>query len=137
MASRHDEPPSNRPESPLEPRRGDTGPAEAPGLIASIAQFLHVSNGADNAVAANLTPDHVSEMIRQSGRRSDQAHNLKLWGFVFAAFVILVVAGIIVFMTYQGETEFLGEIIFGIGGLVGGLTGGFGVGYLYANSRRN
>ena len=32
----------------------------------------------------------------------------------------------------SGETEFLGEIIFGIGGLIGGFSGG----YIYANSRR-
>ena len=133
MASRQDEPGS---EPPPVSNLGNAGAAERPGLVAGIAQFLNVSNNADNAVAANLTPEHVGEMIRQSGRRSDQSYNLKLWGLIFAAFVILVVAGIIIFMTVSGETEFLGEILFGFGGLVSGLVGGFGSGYIYANSRR-
>lgn len=136
MASKQDEPLPNQPQPPSVSGHGNFGPAGPQGLVAGIAQFLNVSSNADNAVAANLTPEHVGEMIRQNGRRADQSYNLKLWGLGFAAFVTLVVAGIIVFMTVSGETEFLGEIIFGIGGLIGGLFGGFSGGYIYANSRR-
>ena len=49
-----------------------------------------------------------------------------MWLF-FACFVILVITGIIVFMTLYEEPDLLREILFGIGGLITGLGAGFGL----------
>ena len=136
MATGPSEPPPDRSEPSPAPRQGNDGAPASQALVAGIAQFLNVSDSAGNAVAANLTTEHVSEMISQNGRRSDQSYSLKKWGIAFAAFVVLVIAGIIALLTILGETQLLGEILFGIGGLISGLFGGFSGGYFYANSRQ-
>ena len=50
--------------------------------------------------------------------------------------LVLVVVGIIVFMTVNERPDLLREIIFGIGGLFSGLVAGIGGGYGYASRRR-
>ena len=90
-----------------------------------------------NPILSQVTPDHISEMIKQRGKNSDQEHSLRKWGLAFAAFLVLVIVGIIVFMTVNERPDLLREIIFGIGGLFSGLVAGIGGGYGYANRRRH
>ena len=78
-----------------------------------------------------LDKEHIAEIISQRGRRSDQDHvdrrqSRLVWLF-FACFVILVITGIIVFMTLYEEPDLLREILFGVGGLITGLGAGFGL----------
>ena len=132
--------------------KGDAGPAEAPlsyqpptnpvpGMSPVVAQqvinaLFAPDNSVSDAVASNLTPQHITEMINQRGRASDQNHSFRKLALAFAAFLVLVVVGIIVFMTVNERPDLLREIIFGIGGLFSGLVAGAGGGYGYANRRR-
>ena len=89
-----------------------------------------------NPILSQVTSEHISEIIKQRGKNSDQEHSLRKLGFAFAGFLVLVVVGIIVFMTVNERPDLLREIIFGIGGLFSGLVAGIGGGYGYANRRR-
>ena len=130
--------------------KGDAGPAETPlpyqptanpvpGMSPVVAQqvinaLFAPDNSVSDAVASNLTPQHITEIINQRGRASDQNHSFRKLALAFAAFLVLVVVGIIVFMTVNERPDLLREIIFGIGGLFSGLVAG--IGYGYANRRR-
>ena len=112
-------------------------PETLPPDIAALAlQTFVVPANSENAVTLDLTDAQTDRLIDQMGRQSDQAHNLHKWMIVFAAFLVLVMAGIIVFMLASGNSSLVGEFIFGIGGFFGGLAAGVGGGYSYANRRR-
>ncbi len=89
-----------------------------------------------NPVTSQIGPQHITEIINQRGRSSDQEHNFKKWLLVFAGFIVLVLSGIIVFMTINERPDLVREIISGFGGLLIGLVGGIGSGYGYARRRR-
>lgn len=78
----------------------------------------------------NLSPEERLEIVRQRGRRSDQAHNFKKWllvaGCLIFCFVVLVITGIIIYMVGQGQTALLAPIFSGIGGAIAGIGGTLG-----------
>ena len=109
---------------PRSPGNLETGPSTVSALLAAVGQF-------PNPGALRLDKEHITEIISQRGRRSDQEHfdrkqSRLVWLF-FACFVILVVTAIIIFMTLYEEPDLLREILFGVGGLITGLGAGFGL----------
>lgn len=118
---------------PLEP--ADT----ASPWLGVAAQFVNTPAPVDsmaNAIASNLTPDHVTEIIAQRGRESERDHDAgketRRWAVLVVIIAILAVVGIIVFLTVYKEGGLLGYILSGIGGLIAGAFGGYG----YANRPR-
>ena len=116
----------------------DPAPGMSPVIPQQVINALFApNNSAGYAVASNLTPQHITEMINRRGRASDQNHSFRKLALAFAAFLVLVIVGIIVFMTVNERPDLLREIIIGIGGLFSGLVAGIGGGYGYANRRRH
>ena len=136
MTTEQDEPQANQTEQTPIARRADTGSTAVPGIVTGIAQFLNTSDRTGNAVAANLTPEHISEMLRQSGRGAEREYSdRKIARFVWAGFpvfAVLALIAIIVTLALLEMADLLREIMFALAGLVGG----FGAGYGYSNSRR-
>ena len=89
-----------------------------------------------NAIASNLTPDHVTEIIAQTGHESEREHDARKETRRLAVLIVIVailaVVGIIVFLTIFQQGSLLGYILSGIGGLIAGAFGGYG----YANRPR-
>ncbi len=136
MTTEQDEPQADQAERALIDRHTDTYSMVPPGIVTGIAQFLNTSDSAGNAVAANLTSEHISEMLRQSGRGAEREYNdRKIARFVwagFAVFAVLALIAIIVTLALFEMPDLLREIMFALAGLVGG----FGAGYGYSHSRR-
>ena len=89
-----------------------------------------------DAIASNLTPEHVAEIIaqkdRESERENDDRKESRRLSFVLVIVAILSVVAIIIFLTIYKEGDLLGYILSGIGGLIAGAFGGYG----YANRSR-
>ena len=120
-----------------------SGPSEptatAPSWLGVAAQFVNAPVPIDSmasAIASNLTPDHVTEIIAQRGSESESEHadrkETRRWAVLIVIVAILAVVAIIVFLTIYKEAGLLGYILSGIGGLIAGAFGGYG----YANRPR-
>ena len=113
--------------------------ATAPSWLGVAAQFVNAPAPIDSmasAIASNLTPDHVTEIIAERGRESEREHNAgketRRLAVLIVIVAILAVVAIIVFMTIYQQGGLLGYILSGIGGLIAGAFGGYG----YANRPR-
>ena len=85
--------------------------------------------GMMNPIAAKVTPQHITDMISMSGRESDLEYadrkHSRLAFFIFAGFVITILAALLMFLTYQGNPDLFYEILKVVGYIGGGLGGGF------------
>lgn len=110
--------------------------AETLGFIAGIAPFFNTTPTARDAIAANLTAEHITEMLRQSGQGLEKEYSdRKIGRFVWAGlvvFAVLALIAIIIILAMLEMPDLLREIMFALAGLVGG----FGAGYGYRSSRR-
>lgn len=106
-------------------------PETLPPDIAALAlQTFVVPADRENAVTLDLTDAQTDRLIDQEGRKSDQAHNFRMW-LLFGAFAVfclllLTIVGLVVFLTLQDEIAFASEIVAGAFGLLSGLLTGIG-----------
>ena len=146
-------PPSPDQEANIQPRPGDAPDGDASQSASPTSewvgfamQFVNDSartHSLADAIASNLTPEHVAEIIAQKGRepeyadrQSEREHDAgkqtRLFAVLIVIVAILAVVAIIVFLTIYQQAGLLGYILSGIGGLIAGAFGGYG----YANRPR-
>lgn len=96
---------------------------------------------AGNPLHHKMTPEHISQVIEIASKHDERQYDLEkgnqdkdfserqsIRRYGFFAFLIIAALTVIVLFLFRDKPEILIPVLTGLGGLVGGFLGGWGVG---------
>lgn len=122
-------------DSPLSPSTelDENALADAHGQVFGrmMSTSLSMMGGVINPIAESMTPENLSELIaftdRDSGREYDDRKHSRISTFLFGAFVLLLIVGLIFGLLLLASENLVRYVLVGVGGFIGGLGSGLGV----------
>lgn len=94
-----------------------------------------------NPLHPKMTQEHVSQVLELAAKHDERQYELhknsqqndyrdgkSIRAYTFSAFVLVLVLVVIVLVLYKDNPEVLIPILTGLGGLISGFLGGFGLG---------
>lgn len=92
-------------------------------------------------IQQKMTEEHISKMLELTSQHDERQHELQKdslqkefdqdksnRSFIFAGFIVVVAVTIFVLVSFKNQPSVLVPILTGLGGIVTGFLGGFGIG---------
>lgn len=107
-----------------------------------LMEFMAMGMGsAGNPLHHKMTPEHISQVLDLTAKHDEREYELQKQSqsddfsegksnrsYGFTVFLIVIIVTVIILFLFQDKPDVLVPILTGLGGLVGGFLGGWGLG---------